>query len=123
MSAVGVVLSDCRLVWVDTDVPVAAFEPVLVYLPEGERDGIVVVATGQLLTSCPGTVGRLVARRSSTLEDHDCDDLPAADLPPLGATIDVAGTPGVVIAVDPVRRTVTISPGHGADPITCPWTE
>jgi hypothetical protein len=109
MSVAGVRLTDGRLVWVEAGEEVLSpLDRVVVDLDGAEERGRVMVTLGQLLRPVLPS-GRLLRMELDGVPDSDCEDLPGADMPPLGGPLEN----GVVIAIDAVNHTVTIETADG----------
>ncbi len=113
MNVVGIWLDDRRLIWADSgDLEPETGERVSARLPDGDYSGTVYVAAGQWL-SPPDRIDGIVLRvEPETVEPHS-DEIPGADMPPLGSAARTDGMEGIVTAIDPVRRLVTLSPEEG----------
>lgn len=119
MRAAGVHLADGRLVWIEAgEVTLGPLDRVVVRLAEGEHHGVIVVTPEQCLRP-PDTVdGVLAGWEPFGLPIDDCSHLPGAHMPPLGSRLDAGGTRGMVIGLDPVERTVTVTPDDEGPEVT-----
>jgi len=120
VSIAGVALPNGRLVWVQTDVPLQPLDRVAVRLPE-EIEGTVLVAPDQMVRLPVAAAGTIIRLFPEPLPEPDCSTLPGADLPPLGTVLTVAEGSGRVTALDPVQRTISITPDHGGEAIKVIW--
>lgn len=117
MNIAGVALPDGRLLWARTGITVSVLDDVILRVDEEEIEGTVVVAPDQLLRPpgmAPAEVVQIVERE---MRQASCDDLPGADLPPLGSRISVGEVVGRITGLDPVGRTVTVTSADESAPV------
>jgi hypothetical protein len=113
----GVELDGGRLVWASTTTPLELLDRIVLHLPEGEIEGTVLVAPGQLLRAPAGASGKVLrVLPRSTLESL-CAALPGADMPPLGTRFTSEAVSGLVTALDPVARTLSVTPDDGSQSV------
>jgi hypothetical protein len=83
--------------------------------------GTVVVTPDQLLRPPAHTAGTITEVMPRWQPDPGCDDLPGADLPPLGTMWIADGEVGMIVRLDPVGRSVTVRQDDGRE-VTFPLT-
>lgn len=122
MKVIGVWLDVRRMIWADAgELEPALSDRVVVRLPEGELSGRVHVAAAQWLAP-PGAVDGIVTTVERQTVARVEEDIPGADMPPLGTRARVGGVEGLVTAIDPVHRLVTVTPETG-EPVTALVTD
>lgn len=110
MRIAGVRLCGRRLAWIDAgDVVIAPVDRVEVRVAEGDVQAVVYVTPEQLGGEPPEVEGLLLRVLPAARSGTGCDELPGADLPPLGSTVATHTGPGTVTGVDAVNRTVTVA--------------
>lgn len=123
MRIAGGQLSDGGIVWLDAgDYNLAPLDGVHFRANGTLMHADIIVTPNQLLrppTRVDGTIADLLPREQP---DVDCDDLPGADLPPLGTEWAENGVTGLIVGLDPVGGTVTVRQDDGATVITVPFT-
>jgi hypothetical protein len=100
------------MVWADAaGVPAEPLDRVLLVVKDAEQEGIIVVAPDQWVAAPVETnaIIKAVERR----EPKDDGSLPGADMPGLGTHLRSEEVEGVVTAIDPVARTVTMTSDGG----------
>jgi hypothetical protein len=106
----GVRTAEGRAYWVDSgEIRVEPLDAVVVCTPDGEVEGEVFVAPEALVGTSPECEGTVVQVRARRYSEGECGNLPGADMPPLGSTMNG----GTVIGVDSVNRTVIIRDAVG----------
>lgn len=120
MRVAGVRLPDGRAVWADARThQISALDEAVVRLPEGELVGSVFVTPEQFIEPPQRVDAAVVEVRARALPAETCGDLPGSDLPYLGSTVRLNGIQARVMAVDPVKRTVTVTGEDGTE-VTMP---
>lgn len=116
MRIAGIRLPDGRALWLDAGQhELVPLDRVHGSTAGGEVEGIVFVTPDQLLqpqAQADGTITDVERRHQS---DPDCDDLPGADLPPLGTKFEAEGVCGTVVGLDPVAGSVTVRQDDGRE--------
>lgn len=114
MRIAGVRLPDGHALWLDAGQhELVPLDRVHGSTDGGQVEGIIFVTPDQLLQSpaeVDGTITDVMPRQHP---DPDCDDLPSADLPPLGTKFEAEGVYGMVVGLDPVGRIVTVRQDDG----------
>ena len=70
--------------------------------------GEIYIAPEQMVTKPAGVAGVVIGTRPISLMEEDCAALPGADLPALGQPVRVGAVHGVIGALDPVGRRMTV---------------
>lgn len=116
MKAACVRFDDGSRVWAGGDeIEMATLDRVRVRLPEGEREGTVLVAPRQVIqgsVECLGTV----LERLNVAADAEIGRLPGSELPPLGSQCVLPDGAGVVTGIDPLAGTVTVTLASSESP-------
>lgn len=114
MRIAGVHLDDGRRVWADAvECELAPLDRVRVDFASGETHGWIFITPEQLLGDPPPVAATIRAVVPSAPPKALDQDLPGADLPPLGTRTTMRGTTGIVTTIDPVKRTVTVTRDDG----------
>ncbi|HEX6510553.1 MAG TPA: hypothetical protein VF221_23235 [Chloroflexota bacterium] len=119
MRIAGVRLPDGRAFWVDAGMHrLRPLDSVLLSLNGTSVQGTIFVAPEQLLSAVEVDEADLIEVLEADGVRHRCDDLPGAELPPLGSQL----LKGTVRAIDPIRRQVTLQL-HDGEEVTFPLAE
>lgn len=114
MRVAGIRLPDDRVMWLDAgEHELAPLDRVRARAAGEDVAGIVFVAPEQVLQPPVEVAGTITDVAPRPRPDPGCDDLPGADLPPLGTRFEAGGVVGMVVRLDPVGRTVTVRPDEG----------
>lgn len=114
MRIAGVRLPDGSAVWLNAgEQKLAPLDRVHGSTAGGDVEGIVFVTPEQLVQVSVQVAGTITDVERRQHRDAGCDELPGADLPPLGTAFEAEGVHGVVVELDPVGRRVTIRRGEG----------
>lgn len=112
MRIAGVRVDGCRMAWLSAGPnELAAGDTVRVRALGVEGLGIVVIVPDQFLLAPEDTEG-MILEVVPAEEQVESDELPLADLPPLGTSARTPARSGRVIGVNPVHGIVTL---QGAD--------
>jgi hypothetical protein len=108
-------LEDGLVVWLDAgDFSIAPLGHVTAHLAAGDEEGQVFVTPEQILSPPTRIDGVIIHYYSPVQSDQVCTDLPGSEFPTLGETVRRGDVSGIVIALDPVERRVTIAPEDAA---------
>ena len=114
MRIAGARLRDGTMAWLDAgDLNVGLLDEARAEIGGAVVTGNVYVAPEQVLAAPDHVDGVLIATRSIDRTDGDCGRLPGADLPVLGQRALTGTVRGMIVALDPVRRRVTIAGPDG----------
>ncbi len=111
------------MVWLDADeAGIVPLSRVSVRLVDGDTHGEVFVTPEEFLTPPAHLDGIVVESRPPLPPDPDCAYLPGSEFPALGEMVQQGEVEGIVVALDPVQRQVTISAENGS-PTLVPWDD
>lgn len=110
-------LTTGHMVWLDAGaVELALLDAVRGTTTEGEDVAGTVFVEPEQLLQAPGRIdGEITEVIPRNPADPECNDLPGADLPFLGAQWEDASLSGTVVRLDPVNRSITVRSADGSD--------
>jgi hypothetical protein len=109
MRVAGVKLRRGRTVWSDaSNLELSPGAHVTVQGGESEEDGVVLVAPEQIIQGPEDVEGVVTAVHPDINAVDSCDDIPGAQMPPLGSAVRIDVGEGMVIGLDPVGGTVVV---------------
>lgn len=117
MRIAGVRLDDGASLWTDAgDRVLQVMDRVDIRVDGNVLSGTVFVTPEQIMVGGADAAAEILSVGSPASSEPD-DELPGADMPPLGSLLTVDAVSGTVLQIDAVNRTVRIRTEDGTEPV------